>query len=321
MSSKRRRATSPPQSQPHQQQDQRVVAPAQRAAPVTRPQQRLRLAAGDRLRQRRRRPAGRIKRRRRQIHRNQPFREAETQQRPQPRHEEPRRADRPTGGHAIRQSAGHVAGAHRREATVPEAVQEQSCVSRVALDRALGEPPLAAQITGKRRQEQLRLRQLHGGLLAEDPQVAQHVQQDQQPGPRPLRAKAPAGTLPRQEILHAPTVQPPDGDLLDRQPRTEPPHLAQLVDDRQRPIPERGQLSRIRVHERDQRPRHPQPAHPARWPGHHRLLLREQEGRRSPDRHALCRQLHRDQPSPPGLRSRGRHNADVGIFVLMPMSA
>jgi hypothetical protein len=61
-----------------------------------------------------------------------------------------------------------------------------------------------------------------------------------------------------------------------------------------------------------QRPRHQHTANPAPRPGHHLLLLRQREGRRSPEPLALCRHLPRDQPDLRGITSHFPRINEVG---------
>ena len=105
------------------------------------------------------------------------------------------------------------------------------------------------------------------------------------------------------------------------QPPAQPRHLPQLVDRRERRIAAPPQLRPIRIRERSQRPRHQHPAHPARWPGHHSSLIREQGGARSTRTPALCRPLRRDHRPQSQIREPCRHNEQVGIIVIVPTSA
>ena len=84
---------------------------------------------------------------------------------------------------------------------------------------------------------------------------------------------------------------------------------------RQRRIATLPQSGPNSTSERSQRPRHQHPAHPGRWPGHRLLLLRQQEGRRSPTTAGVMpTSTPRSAPICEDV-NRGRHNANVGIFV------
>ena len=174
--------------------------------------------------------------------------------------------------------------------------------SKNASNRSIGEPPARA------------VRRDHAETL-------EHLQQAQQTRPRPLAAMASDPTLPGNELLDPPAGQitsaatPPPPASGSAAP---PAAAVRLLSATYTPRP---QLRRIRVGERSQRPHHQHPAHPARRPRHRLLLLREQEGRRSPALLPLCRQLRGDQPKLRGLSSQRRHNKHIGIFVVVPTSA
>ena len=104
--------------------------------------------------------------------------------------------------------------------------------------------------------------------------------------------RRPSGALHIKELLDPLDAQVGRRQAAGLKPATQPRHLPQLVDRRQRRVTALLQLRPVRVRKRSQRPRHHDPADPTRRSGHPPSLFGERPRRIPPDPPARYADLH-----------------------------
>ena len=146
------------QAQPQQHDDHGVVTPPERRTTITAVEQRAGVCRADPPRQRRAPAAGHRQRRLRQVNLHQPLDEAETQKRPQPGHEELRRAHRHRRRLAQHRPR-HLSRRQTGELTARwQPAHEPTCMPHIPADRAGRQAALGEQVALEGSQEHLRWR-------------------------------------------------------------------------------------------------------------------------------------------------------------------
>jgi hypothetical protein len=143
-----------PQPEPQQRDEDRVVAAPERAAAITRRQQRRGVGPADPARQRPGPPPADRQSGPRQVDRHQSLDHAEPQKRPHAADEVVRRADR-HDRRLAQHRPGHLSRRQLGQPAARQPGQEPARVRAVRDDRAGRQPALAEQIPLKRRQQQV----------------------------------------------------------------------------------------------------------------------------------------------------------------------
>ena len=310
-----------PQPQPGQQHQHREVPPPRDRVLVTRRQQRRDLPARQRLRQPAAPPARHRRHRVLQARCHQAFQDKKPQQRSQRRDRDLRRPGAAPPG-LSRDEPADLGRGQDRQAVFPPG-QESPRLVQVIPDRAGHQPPLASQVPAVAVQQHVHGSYRNRALrLRHHAQAPQAAQQRRQP---PLRqpARIPRGAARRQELLH------PQAGQLSRikpailQPAAQVSQHPDLIRRRQRRITRPGKICGEHRRIPRQRPAHPHPRHHI----HDRSpLLRIAPRAEDPGRTARIMPTSQPHHTPVSRQdtqqtTRHRHNPQVGIMLVMPISA
>ena len=143
----------------------------------------------------------------------------------------------------------------------------------VAAHGATRERTLTQEIALEGSKKRLTRRDDRGLAALQLAELLQHVEKAQQARARQLRWMLPYRALEGEELFDM-MAQFRNGKPTLFEPSAEPRHLAQLVLPRVRRVAALSQRSLVVIRKRSKRPRHQDPAQPARRSGHRLLLLR-----------------------------------------------